>query len=142
MSAVILSAAAFGLAACGDSGEESVGAVTNSQSNSQTTQGSNQSSNQSNQSSSGSGSLSQSSFSTDEGMVHTYAGSDEATITVDVDDDSRLLWSNDKGRPFSLSGAGGSAVDSSTGSGEVPLSSGKHRLEVRGQVWTIVIRPN
>src|SRR5215210_6010252 len=135
VSALILSATAFGLAACGDSGDESVGAVTNSQSNSQTTRGSNQSSSES-------GSLSQSSFSTDEGMVYTYAGSDEATITVDVDDDSRLLWSNDKGRPFSLSGAGGSTVDSSAGSGEVPLSGGKHRLEVQGQVWTIVIRPN
>jgi len=142
VSALILSAAALGVAACGDSGDESAGTITNSQSNSQTTQGSGQSSNQSNsQSSSGSGSLSQSSFSTDEGMVYTYAGTDEATITVDVDDDSRLLWSNDKGRPFSLSGAGGSAVDSTAGSGEVPLSSGKHRLEVRGDVWTIVIRP-
>ena len=141
MSAVILSAAALAVAACGSSGDDNAGAVTNSQSNSQTTQGSGQSSNQSNsQSSSGSGSLSQSSFSTDEGQVLTYAGTSKATITVDVDNDSRLLWSNDKGRPFSLSGAG-ETVDSSAGSGELPLASGKHRLEVRGDVWTIVVRP-
>ncbi|HKP91901.1 MAG TPA: hypothetical protein VJT75_18180 [Thermoleophilaceae bacterium] len=139
--AAILSAAALGVAACGDSGDNA-GAVTNSQSNSQTTQGNGQSSNQSNSSSqSGSGSLSQSSFSTDEGDVLTYAGTSKATITVDVEGDSRLLWSNDKGSPFSLSGTGGAAVDSSDGSGEVPLSGGKHRLEVRGKVWTIVIRP-
>jgi hypothetical protein len=142
VSAAILSAAALGVAACGGSDDDA--GATNRQSNSQTAtqSGSQQSSNQSNQSSSqsGSGSLSQSSFSTDQGDVLTYAGTSEATITVDVDNDSRLLWSNDKGRPFRLSGAG-AAIDSSDGSGEVPLSSGKHRLQVRGQVWTIVIRP-
>jgi hypothetical protein len=142
VSAVILSAVALGAAACGDSGDDNAGAA-NRQSNSQTAtqSGSQQSSNQSNSSTqSGSGSLSQSSFSTDEGDVLTYAGTSEATIDVDVDGDSRLLWSNDKGSPFRLSGAG-SAVDSTDGSGEVPLSAGKHSLEVRGKVWTIVIRP-
>jgi hypothetical protein len=145
VSAVALSAAAaLGVAACGSSDDDSAGAVTNRQSNSQTSNQSNsqQSSNQSNSSSTqGSGSMSQSSFSTDKGPVNTYAGTDEAKITVDVEGDSRLLWSNDKGRPFRLSGIDGDAIDSTAGSGEVPLSGGKHRLEVRGDVWTIVIRP-
>ena len=142
MSAVILSAVALGAVACGDSGDDNAGA-SNRQSNSQTTQGSNQSSNQSNsQSSSGSGSLSQSSFSTDEGDVRLFAGTGEATLDVDVDVDSRLLWSNDATRPFTLSGVDGPPIDSREGEGAVALTAGHYRLKVRGKVWTVVIRPN
>jgi hypothetical protein len=145
VSATVLSAAALAVAACGSSGNDNAGAsdrqVSNTQSSTQNSQSSNQSSNNQSSSQSGSGSMSQSSFSTDEGTVRLYAGSADATITVDVDGDSRLLWSNDKGHSFRLSGAGGSAIDSSDGSGEVPLSGGRHRLEVHGDVWTIVIRP-
>jgi hypothetical protein len=143
VSAVILSAAAVSVAACGGSGDDNAGAA-NRQVNSQTSSQSNTQSNSTNQSNStsqsGGGSMSQSSFSTDEGTVRLYAGSSDATIDVDVDGDSRLLWSNDKGSSFSLSGAG-SPIDSSDGSGEVSLSGGRHHLEVHGKVWTIVIRP-
>lgn len=142
MSAVILSAAAVAVAACGGSGDDNAGAA-NRQVNSQTSSQSNTQSNSTNQSSStqsGGGSMSQSSFSTDEGTVRVFAGSSDATIDVDVDGDSRLLWSNDKGRSFRLTGAG-STIDSSDGSGEVPLSGGQHHLRVHGAVWTIVIRP-
>ena len=143
VSAVILSAAAISVAACGGSGDDNAGAA-NRQVNSQTSSQSNTQSNSTNQSNSstqsGGGSMSQSSFSTDEGTVRLYAGSSDATITVDVDGDSRLLWSNDKGRSFRVTGAGES-IDSTDGSGEVPLSGGQHRLQVHGAVWTIVIRP-
>jgi hypothetical protein len=145
VSASILSAAALAVAACGGSGNDNAGAadrqVSNTQSSTQNVQGSNQSSNNQSSTQSGSGSLSSSSFSTDEGNVRLYAGSADATVTVDVEGNSRLLWSNDKGDRFRLSGTGGSAIDSTDGSGEVPLSSGRHRLEVHGKVWTIVIRP-
>lgn len=143
MPAVVLSAATVAVAACGGSGDDNAGAA-NRQVNSQTSSQSNTQSSSTNQSNSstqsGGGSMSQSSFSTDEGTVRLYAGSSDATITVDVDGDSRLLWSNDKGSSFRLTGAG-DAVDSSDGSGEVPLSGGRHRLQVHGEVWTIVIRP-
>jgi hypothetical protein len=145
VSAVILSAATIAVAGCGGSGNDNAGAADRQASESQSTQSNTQSSSGSSNSESstqsGSGSLSQSSFSTDEGTVRLYAGSSDATITVDVDGASRLLWSNDKGRGFRLSGTGGSAIDSSDGSGEVPLAGGRHRLEVHGDVWTIVIRP-
>ena len=143
MSAVILSAAAIGVAACGGSGDDDAGAADRQVNSQQSTQSGTQSSstNQSNSSTqSGGGAMSQSSFSTDEGTVRLYAGSSDATITVDVDGDSRLLWSNDKGSSFSLTGAG-SPIDSSDGSGEVSLSGGQHTLKVHGKVWTIVIRP-
>jgi hypothetical protein len=143
VSAVILSAAAISVAACGGSGDDNAGAA-NRQVNSQTSSQSGTQSSSTNQTGSstqsGGGSMSQSSFSTDEGTVRLYAGSSDATITVDVDGDSRLLWSNDKGRSFRLTGAGQS-IDSTDGSGEVPLSGGQHRLKVQGAVWTIVIRP-
>jgi hypothetical protein len=143
VSAVILSAATISVAACGGSGDDNAGAA-NRQVNSQTSSQSGTQSSSTNQTGSstqsGGGSMSQSSFSTDEGTVRLYAGSSDATITVDVDSDSRLLWSNDKGRSFRLTGAGDS-IDSTDGSGEVPLSGGQHRLQVHGAVWTIVIRP-
>jgi hypothetical protein len=143
VSAVILSAATIAVAACGGSGDDNAGAA-NRQVNSQTSSQSGTQSSSTNQTGSstqsGGGSMSQSSFSTDEGNVRLYAGSSDATITVDVDGDSRLLWSNDKGRSFRLTGAG-EPIDSTDGSGEVPLSGGQHRLQVHGAVWTIVIRP-
>ena len=144
VSAVILSAAAISVAACGGSGDDNAGAANrqvNSQTSSQSGTQQSSSTNQSNSSTqSGGGSMSQSSFSTGEGTVRLYAGSSDATITVYVDGDSRLLWSNDKGRSFRLTGASES-IDSTDGSGEVPLSGGQHRLQVHGAVWTIVIRP-
>jgi hypothetical protein len=148
-SVVLLSlAAAFALAACGsDDGADSKSSVASSnqsstQSNESSQTSSNGSSTQTNQSSSSDGSMSQSSFSTDEGTVHTFAGSDDATVTVDVDKPSRLVWSSDKGRRFRVGGTGGADVDSSDGSGELALAAGRHRLEVRGGgVWTIVVRP-
>jgi hypothetical protein len=147
VSATILSAASLAIAACGsgDDGAETVDRQgSSSQSNTQSSTQNGQSSNQSNSQSStqnGGASLSQSSFSTDQGTVRTFAGTDDAKVTVDVDGAARLLWSNDKGRRFRLSGAGGAAIDSRAGSGEVALPAGQHRLEVHGDVWTIVIRP-
>jgi hypothetical protein len=146
VSAAILSAATIAVAGCGGSGNDNAGAAdrqasSSNQSTQSNTQSSSNGSGSSNSSTQSSGSMSQSSFSTDEGTVRLYAGSADATITVDVDGASRLLWSNDKGHAFRLSGTGGTAIDSSDGSGEVPLSGGQHRLEVHGDVWTIVIRP-
>jgi hypothetical protein len=146
--------ASLALVACGDSGGGATAASqTSSQSSTQSSnQGGGQSSSQSNgQSSSqnnsqsstqsGAGSISQSSFSTSRGTVRTFAGTSDTTLTVDVDGASRLLWSNDRGRRFRLTGPGLAAIDSPGGSGEVPLSSGQHRLAVHGDIWTIVVRP-
>lgn len=147
---LVIAASALPLAACGSSGDKSAGAAqaassvrsqqSNTQSSSQdNTQSSTQNGTQSSAHSSG-GSISQSSFSSDEGTIHVYGGTSDTILTVDVDRASRLLWSNDRGRPFRLGGAG-APVDSTNGSGEVPLSAGHHRLTVRGSVWTVVIRP-
>jgi ABC-type phosphate transport system substrate-binding protein len=147
---VLLSlAAALTLAACGGSDDSSgadtqTGMASNStQTNQSSSTQSNGSTTQTNQSSqSNGGSMSQSSFSTDEGTVHTFAGAADATVTVDVDKPSRLVWSSDKGRRFRVGGTGGADVDSSDGSGELALAAGRHRLQVRGGgVWTIVVRP-
>jgi hypothetical protein len=142
VSAAILSAAALGVAACGGSGDDNAGATNRQENTQQSSQSGTQSdsTNQSSSTQSGGGSMSQSSFSTDEGIVRLYAGSSDAKIDLDVDGDSRLLWSNDKGSSFRLTGAG-SPIDSRDGSGEVSLSGGQHHLEVHGDVWTIVIRP-
>lgn len=141
MSAVILSAAAASVAACGGSGNDNAGAAgRQSQTSSQTSsQSSSQNGTQSATQANG-GSTSQSSFTTSEGTVLIYGGSSDTTLTVQIEKDSRLLWSNDDGRPFRISGSGVN-VDSSAGSGEVPLPSGRHRLQVSGDVWTIVVRP-
>ncbi len=140
-------AAALALAACGGSGDKSSRSGARQSSDPGSQQSIQQSSNQnggqqsSQQSSNnGGGSLSQSSFSSKEGTVYTYAGSSDTSLTVDVARDSRLLWSNDKGKQFTLSGAGHD-VNSSSGSGEVPVSAGRHSFDVHGSVWTIVIRP-
>ncbi|MEA2369047.1 MAG: hypothetical protein QOH38_1765 [Thermoleophilaceae bacterium] len=146
-----LAASALALAACGDSGGQSGGAgaeaasVRSEQSNVQSsnqdssTQSSSQGGTQS-ATRSGNGSVSQSSISTEEGPIRLYGGTSDATLTLDVDKASRLLWSNDRGRRFRLTGAGAD-VDSTAGSGEVALSAGQHRLAVHGTVWTVVIRP-
>jgi type IV secretory pathway TrbL component len=148
---VLTMAVSLSLAACGDSGDSATAA---SQSNSQTSsQSSTQSSTQNgtqqsstNQngtqsSSSGGGSISQSSFSTDRGTVRTFAGTSDATLTIDVDAPSRLLWSNDRGKSFKLTGSGLPAIDSLAGSGESALATGEHRIEVHGDIWTVVVRP-
>jgi hypothetical protein len=143
---VILSASAVAVAACGGSGGDSAGAADHQTSpvaktQQKNTQSSTQNGSQSSSTQSGGGSISQSSFSTDHGTVRVFAGTSDATVTVDADGASRLLWSNDRGRRFRLSGTGGPAVDSHAGSGEVALPAGRHRLEVHGDVWTVVIRP-
>lgn len=138
--ALTLSAvAASGLAACGGAARQPSSTGQSAQQNSQSSDqnGSQQSS--TNQSG-GSGSISQSSFSTREGAVQIYAGSSDATLSVGLQKPSRLLWSNDKGHTFRLDGAG-VVVDSKSGSGEVALPGGRHRLHVHGDVWTVVIRP-
>lgn len=133
------------MAACGSSSHKasSTGSGQSSRADQSVQQQSSQQSNgsqSSQQSSSNGGSLSQSSFSSKEGTVYTYAGSSDTSLTVDVSQPSRLLWSNDKGKSFTLGGAGHD-VSSSAGSGEVPLSPGRHSIDVHGSVWTIVIRP-
>jgi hypothetical protein len=130
---------AFGLAACGGGGRQRSSTDQSAQQNSQSSNqnGSQQSSTTQ---SGGNGSISQSSFSTREGAVQIYAGSSDAGLSVRLEKPSRLLWSNDKGQTFRLDGAG-VPVDSHSGSGEAALSAGRHRLHVRGDVWTVVIRP-
>jgi len=139
------------LAACGDSGDGAATAAgqrasqTSSQSSTQSSgQNGSQSSSQSNtqsSSQSGGGSVSQSSFSTSRGTVRTFAGTSDTTLTIDVDAPSRLLWSNDRGSRFRLNAPGLPAIDSLAGSGESALASGRHRIEVHGDIWTVVVRP-
>jgi type IV secretory pathway TrbL component len=145
-------AVSLSLAACGDSGDATAAGQTNSQTTSQSSSqsSSNQSGSQSQSSTNqngtqsstqGSGSISQSSFSTDRGTIRTFAGTSDATLTIDVDAPSRLLWSNDRGSRFRLSGPGLPAINSLAGSGESALASGEHRIQVHGDVWTVVVRP-
>jgi hypothetical protein len=101
-------------------------------------------SNQVNQSGSGS-SISQSqSSSGGGGGVQTFSGTGRSEVTtLTVNGPSRLAWTNNEGRPFTLKdGASKISVDSTRGRGEVSLEGGTYRdIKVSGDVWTVVVRP-
>lgn len=90
-------------------------------------------------SSSSSSSQSQSSTS---GGITMFSGSGLTRVEeLSVDQPSRLSWTNTEGEPFTIRG-GGVSVSSREGRGEVPLAPGSHDgLEVRGDLWTVVVRP-
>jgi type IV secretory pathway TrbL component len=145
---VLTLAVSLSLTACGDSGDSATASSqTNSQSSTQSsTQNGSQQQSSTNQngtqsSTQGGGSISQSSFSTDRGTIRTFAGTSDATLTIDVDGPSRLLWSNDRGSRFQLTGPGLPAINSLAGSGESALGQGQHRIKVQGDIWTVVVRP-
>ena len=105
---------------------------------SQTSDGSSSSSSQS---SSGT-SVQQSSSQTSSGGVDlkTFAGTGRQTLSFNVAQPSRLVWTEKEGRSFSVEG-GGITIDSSEGRGEVPLEPGNYRdVVVTGQSWTITVR--
>ncbi len=73
--------------------------------------------------------------------VKTFTGSGTNTISFEVENPSRLAWTNSEGQPFSVRGERLS-IDSRAGRGEVELEPGRYReVEVRGDAWTIIVQP-
>lgn len=88
-----------------------------------------------------SGSVSSSSSSSSGSAVKTFSGRGETALSFDVEEPSRFVWTNTRGKPFSAAGRG-IAIDSSAGRGEVSLAPGAYDdVKVRGSNWTIVVRP-
>ncbi|MDQ4072463.1 MAG: hypothetical protein M3088_06275 [Actinomycetota bacterium] len=86
------------------------------------------------------GSVTSSASSESGGAIQTFSGTGSSSLTFDVARPSRLVWTNSKGRHFSVSGAGIS-IDSRAGSGEVALAAGDYdHVRVSGASWTIVVR--
>ena len=86
-----------------------------------------------------SGSSSQS--STGGAGVKTFSGSGSTSLSFNVEQPSRLAWTDVEGASFSARGDGIS-IDSRAGRGEVELAPGDYQnVKVRGQNWTIVVRP-
>ncbi len=73
--------------------------------------------------------------------IKTFSGTGSTSVSFNVEERSRLVWTNAEGRRFSASGAGIS-IDSRAGSGEVALKAGNYDdVRVIGASWTIVVRP-
>jgi hypothetical protein len=90
---------------------------------------------------SGGGSSASSQTTSSGSGVSTFSGSGSTTLSFNVEQPSRLVWTNSEGRPFSAEG-GGISIDSRAGSGEVALEPGDYEnVKVRGSNWTIVVRP-
>lgn len=88
---------------------------------------------------SGSGSVSSSSSSGP--GVKTFSGNGTTTLSFNVEEPSRLAWTNSEGKRFSARG-NGISIDSSSGRGEVSLDPGGYDgVKVSGSRWTIVVRP-
>lgn len=88
---------------------------------------------------SGSGSVSSS--STSGPGVKTFSGDGATTLSFNVEEPSRLAWTNSERRSFSARGDRIS-IDSRSGRGEIPLEPGSYDgVRVRGSSWTIVVRP-
>lgn len=86
------------------------------------------------------GSVTSSASSESGGAIQTFSGTGSSNLTFDVARPSRLVWTNSKGRRFSVSGEGIS-IDSRAGSGEVALAAGDYdHVRVSGASWTIVVR--
>jgi hypothetical protein len=98
---------------------------------------------QSNRVSGGSSSSFSSSSQTSSGGhgLRSFSGQGETNLTFDVEQPSRLSWTNDEDETFSARGAGIN-VDSRRGRGEINLEPGHYSdVHVRGATWTIVVRP-
>jgi hypothetical protein len=91
--------------------------------------------------SSGGGTINQSSVSVDGVTMRLLAGRGASTVTFTLDGPSRLLWSNTRGRSFSLREKAGALVKSPAGDGETRLFAGAHTLRIDGALWTVVLRP-
>ncbi len=90
--------------------------------------------------SSGGGSVSSSSSSSSGSGIKTFSGTGSTKLSFNVEQRSRLVWTNTEGRRFSASGAGIS-IDSRAGRGEVALDAGDYDdVRVSGASWTIVVR--
>ncbi len=73
--------------------------------------------------------------------IRTFSGTGRTKLSFDVEQRSRLVWTNSEGRRFSASGAGIS-IDSRAGRGEVALEPGDYDdVRVTGESWTIIVRP-
>ncbi len=73
--------------------------------------------------------------------IKTFSGTGNSKLSFNVEEPSRLVWTNSEGRRFSASGAGIS-IDSRAGGGEVALKAGDYDdVRVSGANWTIVVRP-
>ncbi len=73
--------------------------------------------------------------------MKTFSGTGSTNLSFNVEQPSRLVWTNSEGRRFSASGAGIS-IDSRAGRGEVALEAGDYDdVRVNGASWTIVVRP-
>jgi hypothetical protein len=96
---------------------------------------------QSNKVSGGSSSSSSSQTSSAGNSVRSFSGQGESNLTFNVEQPSRLSWTNDEDETFSARG-GGINIDSRNGRGEIKLEPGRYEdVKVRGATWTIIVRP-
>ena len=73
--------------------------------------------------------------------IKTFSGTGSTRLSFNVQEPSRLAWTNSEGRRFAAKGAGIS-IDSRAGRGEVALEAGDYEnVRVSGASWTIVVRP-
>lgn len=73
--------------------------------------------------------------------IKTFSGTGSTELTFNVEQPSRLVWTNSERRRFSASGEGIS-IDSRAGGGEVALQAGRYEdVRVSGANWTVVVRP-
>jgi hypothetical protein len=102
--------------------------------------GSNQSSSISQQSN-GDANESTSQSSSSSGGVSTFSGDGPTTLSFNVEQPSRLAWTNTQGKRFTAHG-GGISIDSSGGHGESELHPGTYdNVHINGASWTVVVRP-
>ena len=95
---------------------------------------------QSNKASGGSSSSSSSQTSSG-GGVNSFSGEGESNLTFNVEQPSRLSWTNNEGETFSARGRGMN-ISSRGGRGEIDLKPGRYEdVRVRGATWTITVRP-
>lgn len=72
--------------------------------------------------------------------TRTVSSRGPATLHFKVEQSTRLVWTNNDGKPFLARGSGIS-INSRRGRGEVHLSPGRYEVYVRGTAWKIALRP-
>lgn len=129
------------MAACGDERQPADDSTQGEQ------QGARQSSSSQSSMQSSSSSASQSSSqvqsSSGDGNLSSFSGSGRTRIAFQVDEESRLAWTNTEGSRFAVdSETPPISIDSTKGTGEAILRPGSYEdVQVRGDAWTIVVRP-
>jgi len=95
---------------------------------------------QSNKVSGGTSSSSSQTSSGGNGLA-SFSGQGQSNLTFNVEQPSRLSWTNDEDETFAARG-GGINIDSRRGRGELELDPGRYKdVQVHGATWTIIVRP-